>query len=59
MTVRNPRYRVCSVCGNRWNVSVLDPNVKKYVCPKCEWQMKGKQRRNEHEGQQDREIPRE
>lgn len=32
----NKRYRLCSVCGRRWNISVLGPNPRRYVCPVCE-----------------------
>lgn len=28
-------YRVCRLCGERWNVSALCPGDKKYVCPWC------------------------
>lgn len=56
MTVRDPKYRLCAVCGNRWNVSSLEPGGKKYICPKCERQMKKNQRSENHE-EQHREVP--
>jgi len=31
-----PKYRVCSKCGDRWNVSSIASNDKKYICPNCE-----------------------
>jgi hypothetical protein len=31
-----PVYRICRKCRLTWNVSVLDPNGKIYICPQCE-----------------------
>ena len=30
------KYRLCSRCGLRWNVSCVGPNPRRYVCPACE-----------------------
>lgn len=35
-----PKYRVCSKCGDRWNVSSIGSNDKKYICPICEHKAK-------------------
>ena len=31
------RYRICSDCKRTYNVPIDDPNVKKYICPNCEY----------------------
>lgn len=36
-----PVYRICRKCRLSWNVSVLDPNGKIYICPQCEAKRKG------------------
>jgi hypothetical protein len=35
MDEQKRRYRICSVCGKRWNVSLIGPNPKKYIGPCC------------------------
>jgi hypothetical protein len=30
-------YRRCRVCGEEWNVSKVEPGIKQYTCPRCEW----------------------
>jgi len=41
----NHRYRICSRCGERWNVPCVGPNPKKYICPACD----GRERRKHRE----------
>jgi len=36
-----PIYRICRKCRLTWNVSVLDPSGKIYICPQCEARRKG------------------
>lgn len=33
-------YRICTKCGERWNVSSIGHNDKRYICPKCEQQIR-------------------
>lgn len=35
-------YRVCRRCGEKWNVSAVDPGEKVYICPWCEARAKKK-----------------
>ena len=28
--------RLCRKCGLAWNVSVLEPGPRHYICPRCE-----------------------
>lgn len=30
------KYRICRDCGQKWNVSRIEPGEKVYVCPPCE-----------------------
>lgn len=34
--MRGAVYRICSRCGQRWNVSVVEPGGKMYRCPRCD-----------------------
>ena len=31
----NPKYRICKVCGETYNVSATAPNVQHYICEPC------------------------
>lgn len=33
-------YRTCTKCGERWNVSSIGHHDKRYICPKCEQQLR-------------------
>lgn len=28
-------YRLCAKCHKKWNVSLLEPQEKRYICPTC------------------------
>lgn len=30
------KYRICRDCGQKWNVSRIDPGDKVYICPPCD-----------------------
>lgn len=30
------KYRLCAKCRERWNVSSIGHNDKRYICPNCE-----------------------
>ena len=36
------KYRICRDCGQKWNVSRIEPGEKVYVCPLCEWKRRFK-----------------
>ena len=31
----NPKYRICKICGETYNVSATAPNVQHYICEPC------------------------
>lgn len=39
--MKAPAYRICRKCRLTWNVSVLDPSGKIYICPQCKAKRKG------------------
>lgn len=41
-------YRFCRKCGEKWNVSCLDPGPKIYICPKCDWMIKNENKQTEN-----------
>lgn len=34
------KYRTCTKCGERWNVSSIGYHDKRYICPECERKIK-------------------
>ncbi len=40
MAGRGPVHRICRKCGERWNVSSIEPGEKVYICPWCDYKIK-------------------
>lgn len=38
------RFRLCSCCGNKWQVSMIGASPRRYVCPYCDYEKRKKTR---------------
>lgn len=52
--MQGAKYRLCRKCGQRWNVSALEPGGRVYICPVCDW----KARRGTDQGRGDNAVHR-